>query len=446
MTMLSLLGSRWRLGRSALASLTLLTLAGCENKLLEFTDPDIITGANSSAGAVALRNGTIQRFTTWTLGNEGPDALFAFAGLLTDEMISGDTFEQRNTTDQRDLAANNTFLAGMTLGLNQVRTQGRLAINSLRVYATNPNADVGLMFALGGFSEVLQGEHYCNGIVLSSLVDGEEILGSPITVDSVFRLAIASADSALAVAGSDVKVGNLARIVKGRALLNLGRFPEAAAAVASVPTSYKYDLTFSANTIGNFIWGLNNNIRRYVVPEREGTNGLPWRTAKDPRLPVVNANQASFDGTIPAWYQNKWTQFSPVSIATGVEARLIEAEAALQGGQAATWLAKHNEARATVAGLAALTDPGTTAARVDLHFYERGFWFWGLGHRLGDLRRLVRQYARSPETVFPTGGYHRGGNYGTSYNIPVPFQETNNSNVTPNTGDKYGSSCINRNP
>ena len=78
---------------------------------------------------------------------------------------------------------------------------------------------------------------------------------------------------------------------------------------------------------------------------------------------------------------------------------MIEAEAALKGGQTTTWLAKHNEARATVAGLGAMTDPGTDAARVDKHFYERGFWFWGTGHRLGDLRRMVRQYGRTAESL-----------------------------------------------
>ena len=43
--------------------------------------------------------------------------------------------------------------------------------------AASPNVDVGLMFALGGFTEALLGEHYCNGLVFSNIVDGAEILG-----------------------------------------------------------------------------------------------------------------------------------------------------------------------------------------------------------------------------------------------------------------------------
>jgi len=421
-----------------------LPLTACEDELLNYTDPDIITEAASAEGAIALKNGTIQRFTTWTIGAEQADALFAFAGLVTDEMISGDTFEQRNTADQRDINATNSFLTPLNLGLNQVRTQGRLAINSLRQYVTNPNVDVGLMFALTAFTETLQGENYCNGLVFSNIVDGAEVYGDPVTVDSAFKLAVASADSALAAAGSDAKVGNLARITKGRALLNLGRYSDAAAAVASVPTSYKWEVSFSANTFDNTIWGLMNSSRRYTIAEKEGGNGLPWRTANDPRLPVVNGNRTSFDSQTPWWYQNKWDRFGTIVLVSGVEARLIEAEAALKAGQPATWLAKHNEARATVTGLGAMTDPGTETARVDKHFYERGFWFWGLGHRLGDLRRMVRQYGRAADAVFPSGAFHKGGNYGTTYNLPV--YETNNPNVVTNPNDFYKSSCLDRNP
>jgi hypothetical protein len=430
----------------ALVAGAVVPLAACESALLEYKDPDIITDAASADGALALKAGTIQRFTIGLGGAEQPDALFNYSGLITDEFISGDTFEQRNTTDQRDINATNSFLSGMTLQLNQVRTQGQLAIAALREYVPNSGPDVGLMYALSGFIENIEGENYCNGLVFSNIVDGVETLGDPIPVDSAFKLAVASADAAIAEAGSDAKVGNLARIVKGRALLNLARYSEAAAAVASVPTTYKYEVTYSANTSSNRIWGLNNSSRRYSVPEKEGGNGLPWRSANDPRLPVVDGKRTSFDSGTPFWYQDKWGQYSAIPVATGIEARMIEAEAALKAGQIATWLAKHNDARATVAGLGAMTDPGTDAARVDKHFYERGFWFWGTAHRLGDLRRLVRQYGRTAESVFPSGAYFKGGNYGTSYNIPVPIQETNNPNAVINPNDPYGSSCIDRNP
>ena len=87
--------------------------------------------------------------------------------------------------------------------------------------------------------------------------------------------------------------------------------------------------------------------------------------------------------------------------------------------------------------LPALADPGSTAGQVDLLFRERAFWLFATGHRLGDMRRLVRQYGRAVDSVFPNGAYFKGGNYGTDVNIPVPFQETNNPNFQ---------GCLNRDP
>jgi hypothetical protein len=83
-----------------------------------------------------------------------------------------------------------------------------------------------------------------------------------------------------------------------------------------------------------------------------------------------------------------------------------------------------------VTGLTPLTDPGTAAGRVDLLFRERAFWLYGTGSRLSDLRRMVRQYGRNAETVFPSGAYFRAGTYGTDVNFAVPTVENQNPNFT----------------
>ena len=97
------------------------------------------------------------------------------------------------------------------------------------------------------------------------------------------------------------------------------------------------------------------------------------------------------------------------------------------------------------AALAPLTDPGDQASRVDLMFCERAFWLYLSGHRLGDLRRLVRQYSRSADAVFPGGGgaqyvidgNPKGGIFGNDVNLSIPLDETNNPKF---------SACIDRNP
>ena len=119
----------------------------------------------------------------------------------------------------------------------------------------------------------------------------------------------------------------------------------------------------------------------------------------------------------------------------------------------ATWLARLNQLRADttllptpidtiyrpVAGtkLAPLADPGVDTARVSLLFSERAFWMFSTGHRLGDLRRLARQYQRPVVTVFPTGSYVKGGLYGNAVSLPIPLDEQNNPQFK---------QCIDRNP
>ena len=136
---------------------------------------------------------------------------------------------------------------------------------------------------------------------------------------------------------------------------------------------------------------------------------------------------------------------APSPLAEGSEARLIEAEAALAAGDDATYLARLNDARAAALTYAVppATPPAkpapltaadiitlTAGGKVDLLFKERAYDLLLTSHRLGDLRRLVRQYGRGAEAVFPTGAYFKGGVYGTDVNFPVPFEEQNNPNFT----------------
>ncbi len=406
-----------------------LALTACDDALLDFQDPDIISSVNSASGAIALKNGVLERLVTVTTGEtpSSHESIIFFGGLLADEWKSGDSFVERNSTDQRAISEANGFLAEQMLYLNRVRTQGKQAIDALRLYAPSPSANIGHMFALTGFVENLAGEHFCNGIPLSDVVNGEFVYGGPITVDSAFTRAVAWGDSALLYVEGDQngQVTNMARIVRARALLNRGQFAAAAAAVAAVSTDYEYLVTHSANTVVNELWSINVGQKRYVVADVDGGTGLPFVSALDPRV-TTSGSGLSFDSQTPFVGQTIYGQFDPVALASGIEARLIEAEAALRAGDAGTWLARLNLARATRGDLAPLVDPGDASARTELMFRERAFWMFGTGHRLGDLRRLIRQYGRTAETIFPTGAYPKGGNYSTDVNIPLSADEANN--------------------
>jgi hypothetical protein len=46
------------------------------------------------------------------------------------------------------------------------------------------------------------------------------------------------------------------------------------------------------------------------------------------------------------------------------------------------------------------------------------------------MRRLIRQYGRTEDTVFPTGVTPYGTPYGTAVSLPIPFEEINNPNYS----------------
>jgi hypothetical protein len=73
-----------------------------------------------------------------------------------------------------------------------------------------------------------------------------------------------------------------------------------------------------------------------------------------------------------------------------------------------------------------LATPITVEAATTLLFREKAFWTFGRGQRLPDLRRLIRQYGRTQDTVFPVGLYFKGGSYGADVNFPVPSSEAVN--------------------
>jgi hypothetical protein len=445
-------------------AMSVLAIAACNpTDVLKVEDPDVINPADvqSAAGANSVRLGALARLDNATGGgNSNSEGLFLLSGLLADEWNNGDSFIARWEVDQRAITPQNNFLTEVDRMLHRARLSASFAIDLLNQFnPLGPKADVAEMFFVQAYVENAIGEHYCNGLIISNVVNGAEEYGSGITTQAAFERALAHADSGLTLitgtSTADVKIRNALSVIKGRILVNLNRLPEAATAVAAVPTSFKYQVFQSQTTNDNVIWTYNNIARRYSVSTGEGTNGLDFVTANDPRVPTcqggdvvckaigVSINQRDDKSAFPIWVQRIWpARDNPVTIAGGVEARMIEAEAALKAGNPSGAIAKLNQARTEggVTGLAAnLTDPGTTAAEVNLIFRERAFWMFSTGHRVGDLRRLIKYYGRTPESVFPTGAWHKGGNYGPDVNFPVPQAEENNPNVT------AGKACTDRN-
>lgn len=412
----------------ALAVSVWLPLGAC-NDLVQVDSPDVIDPGKlqDANGAAALRAGAIGDFAFAVDGDGGAtEGQSLVSGLLSDEYRNSDTFGTRQEVDQRAIQPANTTLTGVFRLIHRARLgaeRAALALTATSNPATDPR--VAEMWNLAGFSYVIIGENYCSGVPFPA--EGETS-APPIATSAIFDEAIVRFDKAIASFGGDNTRLWTALVGKARALLNQNQPAAAAALLAVVPDGFTYVIEHSIATgrEQNGVYVFNALSKRWSMSNLEGTTGLPYLTANDPRVPYV-ANGVGFDAVTPLFVLLKYTDYAdPTVLASGVEARLIEAEAALAGGDNAGWLAKLNALRTTVPGLAPLADPGTAAARVDMTFSERAFWLYATGHRLGDLRRLVRQYGRGAETAYPTGAFFKGGVYGTDVNLPVPTDEQNN--------------------
>ena len=395
--------------------------------------------------------------------------LLAWTGLLTDEFTFGGfsyygfyaNIDARMTVGDAEFSESADAPWGNLL---QARSALLVALPELARYEPPAaRSTVGEAYALVGYAELLLAESYCAGTPLDAVVPGGGIrYGTPLTTDSLLGVAQAHFDSAVAAANGDATVLGLASVGLGRTLMDRGQHGPAATAVANVPTSFVYNmplepdgnaLPYTANIYGDGVAQIFD--RFFTVADQEGGNGADFISARDPRLVMDSTSYQTIDGAFAGVFPGIWylpTKFeadlADIPLATGIEARLIEAENELPGtpGQ---WLTDLNSLRTggcsgladstcslgtgqvtgQATGLLPLADPGSDSARVSVTFRERAFWLYGTGTRLGDLRRLIRQYGRDQSTVFPSGLYANGSNpylptplpsYGTDVSLTLP--------------------------
>jgi len=434
---------------SALATLA----AGCKkDSLLQVTDPDILNPGpfSTPSGATPLRVGVVGDFIVAFDGNT--DSFVTMSGNIADELLASDTFDGRLTINARRSVETNSEMEAVYRNMQRARTGAARAVSILATTAPTPTYNRGEMYMLLAYSELFFGEGWCSGVPFSSEDGTTTTFGKPMKTDDMFALANAHFDSALALADTSKRVKYGSQIGKARALMNLGKFSDAATAVAGVPTNFILATSHSPNSAADGAWsGATSGASRYRLVSNEGINGLPFlssTTALEPRIPWTPSTRAGFSSQFTNQpNETKYGQYTDGVVTTGAAARLTELEAQLQ--------ANTQSARdAVYAGLNALRtsgapiggastaivtvppmttgSPTTQDAAIDLLYKERAYWLWLTGNRLGDMRRLVRIYKRDTEAVFPTGALPQplAGTYGTSTTVTVPFSERNNPNFS----------------
>jgi hypothetical protein len=422
-----------------------LSVVACKtDRLLNANTPDIlpIEAYNTPDGADPLRYGVISDFVRAFDGNI--DAFTVISGTLADEIYASDTFDDRLSVNARRPVEINGIMETEYRHLQQTHIGAVQAAAVLAAVAPTKKSQRAEMYLLRGFTEIFFAEGWCAGTAFSSQTsDGTVTYGKPNTTAELFQTAIASFDTALTLADTSVRIQNAAKVGRGRAFLGLAKYPEAADAVAGVPRNFQY-LTFHSTTSSreeNGMWNaVANGATRYSLISREGKNGLPYlELGNDPRVPWVPSSRTGFNSTSPNLpTETKFGRTTSGIVADGTEAQLIALEARLQGGTQAdrdAVFAGLNALRTTnTPAIAAMAGsaPTTQDAAIDQLFAERAYWTWLTGHRLGDMRRLVRNYGRDAETVFPTGTLQAPlvGSFGTATSIVIPFNEKNNGNFS----------------
>lgn len=431
-------------------ALPVVGLVACDpGELLEVEDPDVVAPeeVDGPEALPAARANALGDFAVAYVGSPNGEGQILITALVGDEFIHTGTFDTRESIDRRIIPRTNPHVEGTFRGLHRARVSAERAADLFAEYDPNTPEHAEVL-SLAGFAYVMFGENYCSGVPFSRIAgDGQLEFGEPETTTQVFDRALARFDAALALAAEagSADQENLARVGRARSLLGLGDYEAAAEAAAAVPTGFERVIFHSETTTrqNNGVWSLNNDAGRWSVADRAGGNGLPFRSdgdidgaARDPRIPTAQiglAQRIALRDRGEHWGQLKYPErASSTVLAGGVEARLIEAEAALRRGDPGVpaFVDLHSNLR-TAVGLAALNagevQQMSPEERVDLHFRERAYWLWLTSHRLGDLRRLMWDYSRQQDEIFPIGQHHRAGApYGQATNLPIPFDEENN--------------------
>ena len=413
------------LARWSSAVLLFAPIAACNvlSEALDVQAPDRIERDPLEApqNALILLNGAIGDFEC-ALG-----AFVVAGGLMSGELIETTATASRWSYDRRVINTNETHYSTFNcqaVGVyTPISTARWTADNILALLQGWSDADVedrqekiAMAAAYAGYSRVLLGEAFC-----SAAID----IGPELDSDAIFEQAVEKFDLAItaATAAGNTDLLNFARVGRGRALLNQGLTAEAATAVTGVPDDFVWEATASEADSRRYNRVYSQNYGRAV------SIAAPYRNVNDPRVTVVDSMIVASDDRTPLFVTAKYTDFAdPIPIASGDEARLIRAEAALAAGSRPAAEAIFADLRAD-AGAPPLSAADLALSDTELLAQERARELFLEGQHLYDVRRLGLPLFPAEGTPYSTV-YNKGGDYGTDICMPLPDVERfNNPNI-----------------
>ncbi len=434
------------------AFLSVTLLSGCSD-ITDASLPDGVIGPstyNNRQGALRLTQAALSELST------AVREYITSSGLMADELVANDPGQVQ--FDRRELVTRDIP--------HIVRSYSRLARGIVSKYVEGETSSWrAKLFMYEAYAEIITADGWCSGVPLSTLdFEGDWTYKRGSSTDEIYNSAISHLDSAHLLADGDDSLKAAVSVLKGRALVALGRYAEASEAVQSVGNDFRYDMkiAFDFGTGGNYSQTPKYEffVANVSISDNEGGNGLPYRTSNDPRAKStllrskgIGDEASKLNSFFPVKYFTT-SDSSNFVIASGIEAILIRAEAALNRNSSSQLMDLLNTLRtdssftvdtlvqsggeikvdtvwnAGMGGVNGLRPfsamPSSVEDQRKLLFSERAYWLFLTGTRQGDLRRLIRKYKLDSETVYPTGIYRdmngvSNGMYenATSFSIPV---------------------------
>lgn len=408
--------------RVLLTGTCLFALGACDG-ILNVDDSGIIVpgdlDAAGTAAVPALVNGMVGNYHS-ALGS-----IIRYAAMLTDEMIMSETFETNLQVDRRRILVNNASLTGsLYTPIHRARLQADTTVVLLQRHQQNPAFDtisvqltegIALGKLYGGYTRIWLAELYCWSILTGMFPEEAPVLPNDRMRDALIFLEQAEG---IAAAAGLANIRLAAITGQARAHLWLRNFATAAILANQVPRDFTFRAEYSNNNPGQYnelyavTWGDAAAIRMTVG---DGTSSLRgnerWehfdRFVALNLLRVRPSGFTAFVSSIPVNLQMLYNRPDrEVLVASGVEAQLIRAEAAVRAGQTSAAATLLNDLRsdyslrATIrwgvtpptgaSGLDSLTLTGNLRPDVKRVADERARELWLTGDRQTTSRRLRR--------------------------------------------------------
>lgn len=265
-------------------------------------------------------------------------------------------------------------------------------------YAKSAQAAQILLWA--GYANRLLGENMCEAT----------INGGPRQPSTVF---LARADSelteamAVATAAGDTKSASAARAARAAVRVDLGNWTAAVTDASGIADAFVFQIPYYStdqDQYNRIYWASANTPYRAHTVWNTFYDQY-YTTSRDPRVPWAQSTKDVYGdarvltiGQVPWHYQTKYAKRdASITLSSGWEMRLIEAEGRLVAGDfagALPLLNKHRLALGLQPWTATTLDEGWAALK-----RERGIELWLEGRRLGDLRRWTA--ATTPGALSP---------------------------------------------